>query len=114
MWDNTYKKEKNVLSLARSRTYIRHALQTGNEQTAIGESGNVHPGNGPPLPPPPSPQAPWQNHHVRVPWGRPPPIPREGEHPAVGLPPINMPPPQIRPRGRRLIHCRACNPHLTH
>ncbi|EFN86500.1 extensin isoform X2 [Harpegnathos saltator] len=78
-------------------------LASGNEQTAIGESGNVHPGpgNGPPLPPPPSPQAPWQNHHVRVPWGRPPPIPREGEHPAVGpgLPPINMPPPQIRPRG---------------
>lgn len=69
------------------------------------ESGNIHVGNGPPLPPPPSLQAPWQSHHMRVPWGRPPPIPREGEPPAVcsGLPPINMPPPQIRPRGKRLI-----------
>ncbi|XP_029659061.1 extensin-like isoform X2 [Formica exsecta] len=76
-------------------------LSSGNEQNVMTESGNILIGNGPPLPPPPSPQAPWQNHHMRVPWGRPPPIPREGEPPAIcpGLPPINMPPPQIRPRG---------------
>lgn len=71
----------------------------------MAESGNIHVGNGPPLPPPLSPHAPWQNHHMRVPWGRPPPIPREGEPSAVcpGLPPINMPPPQIRPRGKPLL-----------
>lgn len=80
-------------------------LQTGNEQNIMTESGNILVGNGPPLPPPPSPQAPWQNHHVRVPWSRPPPIPREGDSVCPGLPPINMPPPQIRSRGRNnLIH----------
>lgn len=70
------------------------------------ESGTVLLANGPPFPPSSSPQAPWQNH-VRLPWNRPPPMPREGEHSTIcsGLPPVNMPPPQIRPRGN-ISNCK--------
>lgn len=73
----------------------------GNEPVLIAESGGMNPASGPPLPPPPPPQAPWQSHHIRAPWGRPPPIPREEHHALCppNLPPTNMPPPQIRPRG---------------
>ncbi|XP_076288665.1 uncharacterized protein LOC143213060 isoform X2 [Lasioglossum baleicum] len=76
-------------------------INSGNEQNLIGDSVNIHAGGGPPLPPPLPPQAPWQAHHVRAPWGRPPPMPRDGDHQGMcpGLPPTNMPPPQIRPRG---------------
>lgn len=79
----------------------------GNEQNPMGDSVNIHPGSGPPLPPSLLPQAPWQTHHIRVPWGRPPPMPRDGEHQGMcpSLPPTNMPPPQIRPRG---IHNDNC------
>ncbi|KAL2742438.1 extensin-like isoform X1 [Vespula maculifrons] len=76
-------------------------LNPGNEPVLIAESGGMNPASGPPLPPPPPPQAPWQSHHIRAPWGRPPPIPREEHHALCppNLPPTNMPPPQIRPRG---------------
>ncbi|CAG5100365.1 Similar to khdc4: KH homology domain-containing protein 4 (Xenopus laevis) [Cotesia congregata] len=73
-----------------------------NDQTYAGDCGS-----GQPIPPP---AAPWQSHHVRVPWSRPPPppppppsAPREGEqHMLYPVPPLptNMPPPQIRPRGQ--------------
>ncbi|XP_012282033.1 extensin-2 isoform X2 [Orussus abietinus] len=63
----------------------------GNEQNSGGDPGGIPPG-----PPPP---APWHTHHVRTPWGRPPPAPRDGEHQHSYLapPPMNVPPPQIRP-----------------
>lgn len=66
----------------------------------------MNPASGPPLPPPPPPQAPWQSHHIRAPWGRPPPMPREEHHALCppNLPPTNMPPPQIRPRGNIIIN----------
>jgi len=110
--DHKYKK-KNISYIRDMNCNVWYILRIGNEQNVMAESGNIHIGNGPPpLPPPLSPQAPWQNHHpVRVPWGRPPPIPRDGElPPCPGLPPINMPPPQIRPRGRYFIRC--VNNHL--
>ncbi|XP_066590962.1 uncharacterized protein [Prorops nasuta] len=71
---------------------------SGDEMHLNGEYGAARPGSGPPLPPP---QAPWQSHRIRAPWGRPPPMLRD-EHPVLcpNLPPTNMPPPQIRPRGR--------------
>ncbi|XP_054004590.1 KH homology domain-containing protein 4-like isoform X3 [Hylaeus anthracinus] len=76
-------------------------ISSVNEPNPIGDSINIHPGGGPSLPPPLPPQAPWQTHHVRAPWGRPPPMPRDADHQGVCpvLPPTNMPPPQIRPRG---------------
>ncbi|XP_035726475.1 extensin-like isoform X1 [Vespa mandarinia] len=76
-------------------------LNPGNEPVLLAESGGMNPASGPPLPPPPPPQAPWQSHHIRAPWGRPPPMPREEHHALCppNLPPTNMPPPQIRPRG---------------
>ncbi|XP_053977956.1 uncharacterized protein LOC128875925 isoform X4 [Hylaeus volcanicus] len=75
-------------------------ISSVNEPNPIGDSMNIHPGGGPSLPPPLPPQAPWQTHHVRAPWGRPPPMPRDADHQGVCpvLPPTNMPPPQIRPR----------------
>ncbi|XP_057341321.1 uncharacterized protein LOC130678236 [Microplitis mediator] len=74
---------------------------SGNDQNFAGDCGP-----GQQIPPAP---LPWQSHHVRVPWSRPPPPPppppppREGEHHVLyPVPPLptNMPPPQIRPRGQ--------------
>ncbi|XP_012259020.2 altered inheritance of mitochondria protein 3-like isoform X2 [Athalia rosae] len=74
----------------------------GNEQTNSCESSGVVPA-GPP------PQAPWQACHIRTPWGRPPPPPRDGEHHVLypAPPPINMPPPQIRPHRNQIEGSRS-------
>nr|XP_046492886.1 KH homology domain-containing protein 4-like isoform X5 [Neodiprion pinetum] len=70
----------------------KHVIKQGNEQNyAAAESGGM-------IPVRPPPQAPWQPY-MRTQWGRPLLPSRDGEHHVFypAPPPINMPPPQIRP-----------------
>ncbi|XP_033214055.1 extensin-like [Belonocnema kinseyi] len=69
---------------------------SGLESASSGDpEGATGPGQ-PALPLPPH-HGPWPANYTRVPWGRPPPGPREEHHlPYRAPPPINLPPPRLR------------------